>query len=63
MGVTIHHQLGNIAFTHRAAGSEHNEEGTEGDIFHFYYSRYGAFVIATCPFLYFLVLPFFTSAI
>lgn len=35
MGVTTHQQLGNIAFTHRAAGSEHNEESAEEIFFTF----------------------------
>ena len=35
VGVTTHQQLGNIAFTHRAAGSEHNEESAEEIFFTF----------------------------
>lgn len=40
MGVATHHQFGNIAFTHRAAGSQRNEGSVLGDIFLFYYCGY-----------------------
>lgn len=55
VGVAGLHQLGNIAFTHRAVGSGHNEESAEGDIFHFYYQGLGTFTITTCPPFFFCV--------
>ena len=62
VGVTTHHQLGNIAFTHGPLGSEHNEESAEGDIFHFYYRGCGTALplFPLFPFLLFLFFfPFF----
>lgn len=58
MGVTGLHQLGNIAFTHRAAGSERNEESAEGDIFHFYYQGFATLTITTSILLVFFGVSF-----